>query len=139
MSTPSAVAADSPITYRKIEAGHYAVMQGGQCVARLLCWRDDGSFPIWHAYLNPKPCPAPIAVTSSLKSLKRHIGALLAAQAAAPAGHQVNLVSRFGGEITTVDHRQDWYPEPHRYDIDNPPPALPRWVESVPARRAEAA
>ena len=134
MTTPSNAAAASPtLTYRKIEAGHYAVMRDGQCVARLLCWRNDGSFPVWHAYLNPKPCPFPVANCTSLKALKRHIGPLLSAQAAAPAGHQAEVLDNRTGAITLVDRRPWWFAEPQRYDIDNPPPAPPRWVERIPA------
>lgn len=127
------------LTYRKIEAGHYAVMRDGQCVARLLCWSNEGRFPVWHAYLNPKPCPFPIALCGSLRDLKRHIGPLLAAQADAPEGHQAELLGSLTGAITLMDRRAWWYAVPQRYDVDNPPPTAPRWVERMPAPIAEVA
>lgn len=140
MTTPSADAVVTPtLTYRKIEAGHYAVMRDGTCVARCYQFRNDGSFPVWHAVLNPKPCPDPIASCWSLGDLKFVLPALLAAQAIAPKCHQAELVNATSGEIAPVDHRHDWYAEPRAYDVDNPPPAAPRWVERIPAPLSEVA
>ena len=132
MRQPSATASPT-LTYRKIEAGHYAVMRDGVCVARCYQYRSDGSFPVWHAVLNPRPCPAPIAACWSLGALQHHLPALLAAQADAPEFHQAELVNATRGEIAAVDHQHDWYAEPRGYDVDNPPPAAPRWVERIPA------